>query len=126
MFDEFIARVKSELTFIAPYKITQSNFDPLRRDIWVDITPKARRIFGDIVTQAWQEVGTCYTDMDESWDLDEELDIIIDNAREAVKDVDSANDIDVNATTVEITFVNGVTIQFHTSEWGWIKKVEEE
>ena len=81
---------------------------------YVDVTNEAKCIFGDIVKNAILIVMI----YDESMGTLEEWKDIYQN-----QDFDiTENSINVDGTSVYITFNNGNIIDFYTSEWGHIYK----
>lgn len=73
-----------------------------------DITKEAQEIFGDIVVKAESRRGITYGNMSYLFDYDE----------------NGNNDFDTD--TVVLTFINGRIIEIGNSEWGHIRRIDEQ
>lgn len=120
--DEIITRVQFELTFITSCEVVPHDYGFA---VWINITPKAQRVFGNIVTHAKQAVNYGYFSYDEEYcDADDTINDAVSKTRKFVERELTGDIIDTDATDVEITFANGVTVEFSTSEWGSIARKE--
>jgi hypothetical protein len=116
--DKIIQRVRDELNTDIDYEIVQNEYG---FEMWVDITPKARKIFGNIVEHAKQKTG-------EFDGTKYRIHNAIYSTRHFLQFELGEDTIESDTVDVKITFTNGVTVNINWSdEWGgYIGRIREE
>ena len=83
---------------------------------WMDITDCVQMIFGDIVQEAKIMISPYATEHEIYRDVNEEYDSIYENALELKK-------IELDDCPIQITFINGKSIEFECTEYGDIRLI---
>ena len=96
------------------------NFEVIKRGViseyWVDITDTIQYLMGDIVASA--KMCMMHTDetIDES-DIPVFQELISGQIRKLLESVKETNNFAFDEHKLDITFVNGKTVRFQSSEW---------
>ena len=76
-------------------------------DIIIDVTKEIKNMFGDVLVKAQMFVST--VDIDHAFSKAES---ILRNCSET--------HTDISGDSIILTFINGNTVEFSVSEWGWL------